>query len=41
MRTGRKKMSEGGFVMGSCPHRPDGIRGVGAATKGFGFKGVK
>ena len=39
-----EKMATGGEVtvsMGSCPHRPDGIRGVGAATKGFGFKGVK
>ena len=41
MRKGEKKFKDGGFVMGSCPHRPDGIRGVGAATKGFGFKGVK
>ena len=25
----------------SCPHRPDGIRGVGAAIKGHKFIGVK
>jgi hypothetical protein len=26
---------------GSCPHRPDGIKGVGKAIKGFKFIGVK
>ena len=25
----------------SCPHRPDGIRGMGAAIKGSKFIGVK
>ena len=25
----------------SCPHRPDGIRGVGASIKGHKFTGVK
>ena len=25
----------------SCPHRPDGIRGMGAAIKGHKFIGVK
>jgi hypothetical protein len=31
-------MKKGGMV---CPHRPDGIRGQGAAIKGFKFTGVK
>ena len=25
----------------SCPHRPDGIRGMGAAIKGHKFIGVR
>ena len=25
----------------SCPHRPDGIRGVGASIRGHKFIGVK
>ena len=29
----------GGFM--SCPHRPDGVRGVGAAIKGTKFSGLK
>ena len=33
------KMKTGG--RGSCPHRPDGIKGVGKAIKGFKFIGVK
>jgi len=31
-------MKKGGMA---CPHRPDGIRGQGAAIKGFKFTGVK
>jgi len=27
--------------MMSCPHRPDGVRGVGAAIKGTKFSGLK
>tara|TARA_R110002012_G_scaffold320077_1_gene542328 strand:- start:1985 stop:2344 length:360 start_codon:yes stop_codon:yes gene_type:complete len=42
MRTGTMKMKDGGEVtMGSCPSRPDGIRGGGAAVKGMKFTGVK
>lgn len=42
MRTGKMQMATGGEVtMGSCPHRPDGIRGGGAAVKGMKFTGVK
>lgn len=33
------KMKTGG--RGTCPHRPDGIKGVGKAIKGFKFVGVK
>jgi hypothetical protein len=33
------KMRTGG--RGTCPHRPDGIKGVGKAIKGFKFIGVK
>ena len=33
------KMNTGG--LGECPHRPDGIRGAGAAIKGMAFQGVK
>ena len=33
------KMKTGG--KGTCPHRPDGIKGVGKAIKGFKFIGVK
>ena len=33
------KMKTGG--RGTCPHRPDGIKGVGKAIKGFKFIGVK
>ena len=33
------KMKMGG--KGTCPHRPDGIKGVGRAIKGFKFIGVK
>jgi len=33
------KRSTGGSM--SCPHRPDGIRGGGAAIKGMKFIGVK
>ena len=33
------KMRTGG--RGTCPHRPDGIKGVGKAIKGFKFVGVK
>jgi len=42
MRTGTMKMKDGGEVsMGTCPSRPDGIRGGGAAVKGMKFTGVK
>ena len=34
------KMKKGGANM-SCPHRPDGIKGIGKALRGFGFKGTK
>ena len=33
------KMKTGG--RGTCPHRPDGIKGVGKAIRGFKFIGVK
>ncbi len=33
------KLKTGG--RGTCPHRPDGIKGVGKAIKGFKFIGVK
>jgi len=33
------KRSTGGSM--SCPHRPDGVRGFGAAIKGFKFGGLK
>ena len=33
------KRSTGGSM--SCPHRPDGVRGGGAAIKGMKFTGVK
>lgn len=34
-----KEMKTGG--MSSCPHRPDGVRGGGAAIAGMKFTGVK
>tara|TARA_R100001129_G_scaffold41464_1_gene28265 strand:- start:6080 stop:6892 length:813 start_codon:yes stop_codon:yes gene_type:complete len=33
------KMKGGGNM--TCPHRPDGIKGIGKAVRGFGFKGTK
>tara|TARA_A100001391_G_scaffold154912_1_gene112711 strand:- start:158 stop:997 length:840 start_codon:yes stop_codon:yes gene_type:complete len=33
------KMKGGGNM--SCPHRPDGIKGIGKAIRGFSFKGTK
>ena len=33
------KFKDGGSMV--CPHRPDGIRGAGAAIKGMKFIGVK
>ena len=33
------KLNSGGQM--TCPHRPDGIRGAGAAIKGMKFIGVK
>ena len=35
------KMKSGKMNSMSCPHRPDGIRGMGAAIKGSKFIGVK
>jgi len=35
------KMNKGKMNNMSCPHRPDGIRGMGAAIKGHKFIGVK
>ena len=35
------KMKKGKMNSMTCPHRPDGIRGMGAAIKGFKFIGVK
>ena len=35
------KMKSGKMSKMSCPHRPDGIRGMGAAIKGHKFIGVK
>jgi hypothetical protein len=35
------KMKSGKMNKMSCPHRPDGIRGMGAAIKGSKFIGVK
>jgi len=35
------KMKKGKMNKMSCPHRPDGIRGMGAAIKGHKFIGVK
>ena len=35
------KMKKGKMNNMSCPHRPDGIRGMGAAIKGSKFIGVK
>jgi len=35
------KMKKGKMNDMSCPHRPDGIKGVGAAIKGYKFIGVK
>jgi len=35
------KMKKGKMNNMSCPHRPDGIKGVGAAIKGYKFIGVK
>ena len=35
------KMKSGKMNDMSCPHRPDGIRGMGAAIKGSKFIGVK
>lgn len=35
------KMNKGKMNKMSCPHRPDGIRGMGAAIKGSKFIGVK
>ena len=35
------KMKSGKMSKMSCPHRPDGIRGMGAAIKGSKFIGVK
>jgi len=35
------KMNKGKMSKMSCPHRPDGIRGMGAAIKGSKFIGVK
>ena len=35
------KMSKGKMNKMSCPHRPDGIRGMGAAIRGHKFIGVK
>jgi len=35
------KMKSGKMSKMSCPHRPDGIRGMGAAIKGSKFVGVK
>jgi hypothetical protein len=35
------KMKKGKMNKMSCPHRPDGIRGMGAAIKGHKFTGVK
>ena len=35
------KMNKGKMSKMSCPHRPDGIRGMGAALKGSKFIGVK
>jgi hypothetical protein len=34
-------MKKGKMNSMTCPHRPDGIRGMGAAIKGFKFIGVK
>jgi hypothetical protein len=41
MRTGQGyfKFKDGGEMV--CPHRPDGVRGAGAAIKGMKFTGVK
>ena len=41
MKTGQGyfKFNDGGEMV--CPHRPDGIRGAGAAIKGMKFTGVK
>jgi len=41
LRTGQGyfKFNDGGGM--TCPHRPDGIRGAGAAIKGMKFTGVK
>jgi len=33
------KFNDGGEMV--CPHRPDGVRGAGAAIKGMKFTGVK
>jgi hypothetical protein len=35
------KMKKGKMNKMSCPHRPDGIRGMGCAIKGHKFTGVK